>query len=151
MIDITSSQSRTWRLSLLGGMIGISVPIANLLSGYIYDSGGNMAIWATALALYLCAFIYILFGFKDSRGRESIEIIKPIFEKTLKEQPISKLDAIKNSIVGVFKNLIGSFIETFKRREGFKRACISLLIAITCLQFFSFGRTIIITINLLSF
>lgn len=146
MIDITSSESRTWRLSLLGGMIGISVPIANLLSGYIYDSGGNMAIWGTALAIYVCAFIYILFGFRDSRGRESIEIVKPIFEKTIEEQKISTLKVIINTVVGVFKNLARSFSETFKRREGFKRACISLLIAMTCIQFFSMGRPIIITI-----
>lgn len=142
MIDITTPKARTWRLSLLGGMIGISIPIANLLSGYIYDSGGNMAIWGTSLALNACALLYIFFGFTDSRGKKSIEKLKhATLDKILQEkQVINHTQDTSNIFRDVFKNLVRSFSLTFQRREGYKRACISLLITVTCILFFANGN-----------
>ena len=142
LIDITNNDARTWRLSLLGGMIGISVPFANLMSGYIYASGGNIAIWGTALCLYAVAFVYLIFGFSDSCGPQSVKKITTVLEKSYEKEDKRKngLDIAKENCMFIFTNLYQCFVDTFKRREGYKRACISLLIAMTCLMHFSNGR-----------
>lgn len=147
MIDITTTEARTWRFSLLGGIVAISVPIGNLISGYIYASGGNIAIWGTALALYSLAFLYILIGFTDSLGQKSF--IKTsdevVLEKVLygKQSKTKALEIAKESCMDVFTNLWRCFAETFKRREGYKRACISILIALICLLLFSHGEFVL--------
>ncbi len=142
MIDITTNEARTWRLSLLGGMVGISVPIANLISGYIYATGGNIAIWGTALCLYAVALIYLIFGFPDSRGSKSVDKIASVLKKSYDKDTDKKkrLVIAKENCMYVFKNLYRCFAETFKRREGHKRACISILITMTCLLHFANGR-----------
>jgi hypothetical protein len=112
-----------------------------LISGYIYASGGNIAIWGTSLALYCVAFFYILFGITDSIVRTADE---KIFEKTQhNKQQIKRLEMAKESCMNIFKNFIRCFTETFKRRTGYKRACISILIASMCLALFANGKTIL--------
>ena len=146
MIDITTIESRTWRLSFLGGIIGIAVPLANLLSGYIYANGGNLAIWGTALALYAIAFLYTIFMVTDSRGPKSLEVTELTVEKSLVEQQLNltqkKLVSAKETCMSVFKNIVVVFTETFKKREGYKRACISILIVIMCLSILANGKNI---------
>lgn len=143
IVDITTTEARTWRFSLLGGIVAISVPIGNLISGYIYASGGNIAIWGTALVLYSLAFLYILFGFTDSHGHKSFSETsdETVLEKALYVKPIKtkRMELAKEGCMDVFQNLIRCFAETFKRREGYKRACISILIALMCLLLFSQG------------
>ncbi|EFX69308.1 hypothetical protein DAPPUDRAFT_329228 [Daphnia pulex] len=140
VIDITTTEARTWRLALIGGIIGISVPIGTLISGYIYASGGNIAIWGTSLAVYAVAFLYVLFGFSDSRGTKSI--VKTTDAQTLEkftfaDQNNMREDMSKESCVGILNNLIRCFTETFKRRPGYKRACVSILMASMCLALFA--------------
>ncbi|KAI9560808.1 hypothetical protein GHT06_011760 [Daphnia sinensis] len=144
VVDITTAEARTWRFSILGGIVAISIPIGNLISGYIYASGGNIAIWGTALVLYSLALLYILFGFTDSLGQKSFS--KPsdetVLEKALYGKPIKtkRIELAKEGCMDVFQNLFRCFAETFKRREGYKRACISILIALMCLLLFSQGN-----------
>ncbi|EFX69296.1 hypothetical protein DAPPUDRAFT_329199 [Daphnia pulex] len=141
IIDITTTEARTWRLSLLGGIVGISVPIGNLISAYIYASGGNIAIWGTALALYTVAFLYIIFFLEDSCGTSSIvestdtQIIEKL--KYGKLENMRLLPRVKESCVGILNNLILCFTETFKRRPGYKRACLSILMASMCILIFA--------------
>lgn len=49
------------------------------------------------------------------------------------------MELAKEGCMDVFKNLFRCFAETFKRREGYKRARISILIALMCLLLFSQG------------
>ncbi len=136
-------EARTWRLSLLGGIIGISVPIGNLISAYIYASGGNIAIWGTALALYTVAFLYIIFFLEDSCGTSSIvkstdaQIIEKLYGKL---ENMRLLAMVKESCASILNNLIRCFTETFKRRPGYKRACLSILMASMCLSMFANGK-----------
>jgi hypothetical protein len=105
-----------------------------------YQSGGNIAIWGTSLALYCVAFFYILFGITDSVVRTTDE---RNFEKTQHTKPkIGRLKMAKENCTVIFKNLIRCFTETFKRRTGYKRACISTLIASMCLNLFANGKQI---------
>jgi len=138
-------EARTWRLSLLGGIMGVSVPFGTLISAYIYASGGNIDIWGTALALYTVAILYILFGFADSSGTSSVA--KMTEDKTIEkfrfdEKKYKRLEMAKESCVNILNNLIRCFTETFKPRPGYKRACVSILMASMCLALFANGEKI---------
>ena len=76
LVDITTEKDRTFRLSLLAGIIGISVPIAHFSSIYIYQAG-NIAVWGTALGLFTLALLYMTFFVKDSRGKEA-RLLQPV-------------------------------------------------------------------------
>lgn len=140
MIDVTSTKSRTWRLALLGGITGISIPIGNVISAYVYASGGYLGIWITSLSLHSCALIYIVFLIKDSRGKS----LEPTTEKDTNQESKENADLrtrVLRKVMSVFRNLWKNFVITFQRREGYKRAIICILLLSNCLHLLSVGIT----------
>ena len=144
LIDITTEETRTWRMGLNSGIIAVAVATANLASSYIYASGGNIAIWITTLSLYACAFIYVLFGFQDSRGlktvTDSVAYETNLEKNKDKAESVRSCDVVKRICMDILKNLWSSFHETFKKRQGYKRGCIWILITITLILYFSNGN-----------
>ena len=140
-MDITTEEDRTFRLSLLTGIAGISVPLAHVLSIYIYESGGNLAIWLTTLSLLLSSLVYIIFFVKDSRGRGSrvpskkVDPIKTISDKE-KKLVLNELESTsqnKHECATIIRNLLECFVVTFKPREGHRRAVVLILMSAMCL------------------
>lgn len=127
----------------MAGMMGVAAPVANLISGHIYASGGNLAIWITALSLYACALLYVLFGFKDSRGSKAAVDELVDYEKKIQNKQTNEsaqcCGTVKEICTNILRNLWKSFHETLRKREGYKRARIWILISITCILFFSNG------------
>ena len=128
-------------MSLLAGTTGIAVPIANLISGYIYVSGGYLTIWITSLWLYACAILNILIGFRETRP---LTIDKNIVANG-KERSEKKIEIckhwvfLKNTCKDIMKNLSSSFRETLRKRQGNKRACIWLIVITICILSFVKG------------
>lgn len=138
MVDITSEETRTFRLSIVAGITGLAMPIAQFISVPIYKNGGYLAIWLTALSLQTVALIYLIFFVTDSRGKwtrkhsDDESIVEKIV--TVKEK---EHETKSHGCTTVLKNLWKCFVITFQRREGFKRASISFLLACISLIFFS--------------
>ena len=128
-------------MSLLAGTTGIAIPIANLISGYIYASGGYLAIWITALGLYACAILNVLAGVRETRASKmNKEIFINETERTTKKVEIFQdWVFIKNICKDITKYLLSSFRETLRKRQGYKRACIWLLVITTCILSFVKG------------
>lgn len=130
MIDITDEENRTWRLSLLSGMIFASVPIAYLIGSYIYEFGGPLASLGTSAGLTSISVLYTIFFVKESTTNKSIEPV-------VKDNQSEIMD--KKDCSTVFKNLWICFKITFKKRPGYERACICLLLIATLLGHFVRG------------
>lgn len=132
--DITCTNSRTSRISILYGCLAASYPTANFISIYLYSYGGYIGIWATSLSLGVINLLYIIFFIKDSRGRESMKL-----EETETFSSINPDDQEGNETVAsicgcstVALNLWECFAITFQPRNGYKRACLSILLASMC-------------------
>ena len=101
-----------------------------------------MAVWGTTLILHTLALLYMTFFVRDTRGKEA-RLLTPA--KVMPEKDNSKLaqeivtsyESPKNSCIIILKNLLQCFVVTFKPREGFKRACILILMAAMCLTLLS--------------
>lgn len=118
--DITTSESRTSRISFLYGAINIAFPGANFVSIYIYTYGGYLAIWGTSLALGVLALLYVVFFITDSRGPKSLHA-------DLTEESDDS-PAESSGCCSVISNLLECFTVTFMRRNGHKQACLILLL-----------------------
>ena len=131
LADITTTQTRTSRLSILYGSMVISYPIANFLSIYIYSYGGYLAIWGTSLGVGVVTLLYVLFVVQDSRGRE---------QETNDDVPYAHFDvldandasSVRCDFCTVISNLWECFDVTFQPRNGYKRACLCILLASMC-------------------
>nr|CAH0103279.1 unnamed protein product [Daphnia galeata] len=135
--DITTTQSRTSRISIMYGCMAISYPIANFISIYIYSYGGFFAIWGTSLGLGVITLCYIIFFIKDSRGHESEEDqIENNYSSVNNYSPDNEESDTSGTIRcrcdSVAFNLWECFAVTFQPRNGYKRACLSILLASMC-------------------
>lgn len=147
-MDITSEESRTPRLALAAGMIGIAIPISQFISVPIFNEGGYLAIWLTALGLYALALFYIIFFVTDSRGKWAPKTSDEIAEKARQEEHVkreirhahsgSQYDFISSAI----NNLWQCFAVILQPREGYKRATVFFLLACLSLTLFSTGISI---------
>lgn len=137
MADITNTQSRTSRLSIMYGSMTISYPIASFVSIYIYTYGGYFAIWGTSLGLGTIALLYIIFWIKDSRGLESEdEQVESSYSPSVNfgqdDEQLVALRTARCHCGSVALNLWECFTVTFQPRNGYKRACLSILLASMC-------------------
>lgn len=137
MADITNTQSRTSRLSIMYGSMTISYPIASFVSIYIYTYGGYFAIWGTSLGLGTIALLYIIFWIKDSRGLESEdEQVESSYSPSVNfgqdDEELVALRTARCRCGSVALNLWECFTVTFQPRNGYKRACLSILLASMC-------------------
>lgn len=112
----------------------ISYPTASFISIYIYSYGGYYAIWGTSLGVGLITLLYIIFVIKDSRGRESEELqndaaLSVNFDA---EDPENS----QFNFFFVVSNLWECFAVTFQPRNGYKRACLAILLGSMCLFVF---------------
>ena len=95
-------------------------PLGNFISGYIFQYGGYWAVFASSLACSSSSLAYFIFSVKESRPPK-----QKGFEPFQKE------------CFGIIKNLWKCFAVTFKAREGHKRLCICILLAMMCLLTFA--------------
>ncbi|KAK4005378.1 hypothetical protein OUZ56_007090 [Daphnia magna] len=59
IVDVTLEEIRTIRLAIMAGVIAMAVQISSqLISAVIYNLGGYLAIWLSALAHYGAAYLY---------------------------------------------------------------------------------------------
>ncbi len=152
MVDVTNKENRTWRLALLAGINGVSIPLAHLAGSYIYEYGGSWAAWGTSLILMSLALLYVIFFVKESvrwtinkiDPEEIVDPSKKPAEKSMMkvvedELRNGKKESIYKEFVNVLNNAWYCFVVTFKKREGYKRACICFLLATILLANFSRG------------
>lgn len=111
----------------------MSYPTANFISIYIYSYGGFYAIWGTSLAIGVITLLYIAFVIKDSRGAEENQS-----DASSMVNFISEDDTANNqcSFGFVASNLWECFAVTFQARNGYKRACLVILLVAMCLFVF---------------
>ena len=64
--DITSTTTRTKRVSFLDAIWYLGGPIGTLLGGGLYQSFGYITVFVTSAILTLCGLIYIVFNIKES-------------------------------------------------------------------------------------
>lgn len=151
--DITTSHTRTSRISILYGCMAISFPVANFVSIYIYTYGGFFAIWGTSLGLGVTTLCYIIFFIKDSRGRESAEnqignTYSPVVDHSQESEEFSNSGTIGCRCDSVAFNLWECFAVTFQPRNGYKRACLSILLAAMCVFVYQSTNVYILSFSL---
>lgn len=134
LVDITEEKSRTLRLSIFTGMIMFSVPVASYVSVQIYRFGGEWAVWNTSLGLSIIALVYLIFFVTDSRGQQPVPVVeeKPA-EKTNQSFDTRNQPSLINSITQCF-------VVTFRRRDGYKRIRLVLMLVMICLTSFALGK-----------
>lgn len=137
-MDITTEEKRTLRLAVVAGFIAMAVPITQLIRIPIYDGGGYLAIWLTALGLYILALVYVIFFLDDSRGQQTQNESGVIRARDPGEMSGSPLEEAFDCLA-IKRNMWQSFAITFQPRQGHKRAIILLLIACLALNVFSIG------------
>jgi len=117
-------------------MIFSAVPIAYLLGSYIYEYGGPLASWGTSVALTSIAIVYTIFFVKESAITQKTKPIEPVF----KNNHLTMRD--NKDCATVFENLWICFTVTLKKRPGYERACICLLLTATLLGHFVRGNNL---------
>lgn len=65
--DLTSIESRTFRIGLVGIIVTLGVPFGTSISGVLTEAVGYYGIFGINLALYILAFIYTFFRIKNVR------------------------------------------------------------------------------------
>lgn len=127
-------------MALVAGMSIVAFPIAQLLSGVIYENGGYMAIWGTSLGLSGCNLLYIVFYLKDSKGKSVQLAVESSTnnEKTV-VTTIVEIEKKPTDCVLVLKNLWNCFVVTFRPRVANRRASVSLLLSVLCVNLLSGG------------
>ena len=151
MIDVTNEENRTWRLAFLAGVNGISLPLAHLASSYIYEYGGSWAAWGTSLIIMGLALLYVIFLLEETVNLSNIgtnnkinpvdRIKKQAFENVADNESLN-VDERNNckELVNVLNNAWYCFVVTFRKHEGYKRACTCLLLATILLGYFIRGE-----------
>jgi len=139
MIDVTNEENRTWRLALLGGILGVSAPLSFFLGSYIYQYGGPWASWGTSVGLASWTVIYTFFFLEESATSDDNKVspMGPIFKEEVVDE--SSLTKYKKECSTIMENMWLCFSVTFKRRQGYVRACICLLLAATLIGHFIKG------------
>ena len=152
-MDVTDESNRTYRLSLLSGIILLAVPISYLIGGSLFKYGGYMAVWGTALGVLVVDILYTIFYLSDTCGRKAKKRIGPVDTAQLAQLSKKSLvldsgenggsemvkESLKARVLSVLKNLPRCFSVTFRRRAGYRRACITLLLASLCCAFLCTG------------
>lgn len=133
LADITSSKSRTARISFLSGMTILAMPIGSFMSRFVLEYGGHLAIWGTSLGCFTLSLLWIIFFVQDSRGKGSnLEIASGCERKKMEG----------NAAAVVLKNLLHCFAVTFKARPGNKRSCLTIILIMKFMSVFSEGVNI---------
>lgn len=65
--DLTTVESRTFRIGLVGIIVTLGVPFGTSISGVLTEAVGFYGIFGINLALYVIAFIYTFFRIKNVR------------------------------------------------------------------------------------
>ena len=130
----------------------VSYPVANFISIYIYSYGGFYAIWGTSLGLGVIALCYIILFIKDSRGHGSEEnqvenIDSPIVDYSQQSQELSTSGTKCCCCGPVVSNLLECFTVIFKPRDGYKTACLLILLTSVCVFSFQSNKTNLHTLN----
>ena len=120
---------------MLYGSLMISFPAANFASIYIYTYGGYLAVFGTSFGLGLLTLLYIIFFITDSRGKDLNHGNINTSAEELVEVPPASCGSI-------FSNLWECFYVTFQPRNGYKRACIIILLMSMCLYCFASKFTV---------
>ena len=67
LVDITTEDVRTFRISVFTGITLLARPIGHLSSSYIFLYGGHLAIWCASAICSLLSLLYIISFVTDSR------------------------------------------------------------------------------------
>jgi len=124
--DVSSSETRTSRISLLYGFLTVSFPVSMFSSIYIYTYGGYLAIWGTSLAIATIAVFYLIFFVSESQCRKEND-------EDEDENP-GELFASEDSVV---QNVWKCFLTTFRERTEYKRAAVCILLVSMSLYVFA--------------
>ncbi|CAB3234997.1 unnamed protein product [Arctia plantaginis] len=83
--DMTSVDSRTFRIGMVGIIVTLGVPVGTSISGVLTEAVGYYGIFSINLALYIIGFLYTLFRIKNVRTTKvegtlaHIIIMGPVF------------------------------------------------------------------------
>jgi len=121
IVDITSEETRTWRLAVTDSCYSVGWLIGFQIGNYIKLNFGFTPLFATVIVLVVLNMIYTMVFIKDN-------LHKIQTEKTGDAQETVKCD--RNVIRNVFMMAISSFKSTFRQREGRGRLYICLFMII---------------------
>ncbi len=122
-------------MSFLSGTVVLSQPIGTIISRYIYEHGGHLAVWCTTLICYISAILWVIFLIKDSHGKGSnLEDTEKPENEINKE---SSNNEPEEGCLSIFKNLWRCFAVTFKSRPGNRRTCLAIVISMRCISIVS--------------
>ena len=154
--DVTSEQTRTSRVGLANSIWYLGGPIGTLIGTYIYKYGNYSAVFLTSFSLYLAGFIILCF-LPESHGPFASKKVK--YDESENNSVVSNdengnatnkvvntpnSDEPKVTVSQMFKDffnyrrIMDSFKCTLKKRDGYVRAYILLLIL--CNMFRRLGR-----------
>ncbi|XP_059350610.1 proton-coupled folate transporter-like [Daphnia carinata] len=146
IVDVTTEESRTLRLAIMAGVVAIAVQISSqLISAVVYNLGGYLAIWLSALGFYTLSLIYLFFFVRDSRGQPAknrfarLIVIKSTSAKEA-EQSIRESLSEKCNCGVILKNVRHWPVIVFNLRKGYERILIFCLMICFFLNLFSYAH-----------
>ncbi|XP_017777447.1 PREDICTED: uncharacterized protein LOC108563318 [Nicrophorus vespilloides] len=113
--DISTMEMRTVRIGIVQIVLSVSVPLAQSLSGILYEFVGYYGVFTLALILYACAVLYGIFFIKEKRE--------------------SKLEFKKDCLVDMFNptHVLQTLNLLVKKSPNFNRTNIILLMTVSFL------------------
>ena len=147
LADITTEDTRTFRLSIYSGIVMSSVPFANYVSVYILDFGGDWAVWITSLALVVSALFYLVFFVAESRCQQQSQDCANEEPDTKGSVTKLRLLTFADDCLPHIKTMMSCFSVAFKPRAGNNRVRFVLLLIMSCLMPFSMGKYTLLTKN----
>lgn len=128
LIDITTEETRTSRISIFSGIVLTIAPFGNFIAGYLFEYGGHLICYGVSFGCLVLSLLYLSLFVVESR------IKLPLFEEIADK---SKDETCKNRLLLIWTNLVSCFAVTFQKRTGFKRASIAILIVIMCFNVYA--------------
>ncbi|XP_028169939.1 proton-coupled folate transporter-like [Ostrinia furnacalis] len=80
LADVTTPESRTFRMGVAGVLVSLGSPLANAISGILTVNLGYFGIFGISLAMYMFCFFYALIRIQDVRR---VEIEGSFFHKLI--------------------------------------------------------------------
>lgn len=71
--DVTSLDSRTFRIGVVAVIVTLGIPLGSSISGFLTEAVGYYGIFLIGLVLYIIGFIHTYFRIHDVRKNESVD------------------------------------------------------------------------------
>ncbi len=122
--DVSSVESRTWRISVLDVFLFGGVPVGNLLGAYLYQRVGFARTFAAAAGCTFTALVYCVLFMRDDARKQRVDVdTERLARDTVVTSSGKCTDVVKLTLVR------DAFKTCLKPREQKKRTVLWLLFA----------------------